>query len=201
MSKELIRHSDMVLFDGTNYDENRNFYMEIFPLFPELIEENIVITFLDYPTIYRMMPLMINKSLTRNDKLQILKQHSPTPLCYTGRISQSASFSCNLHMRKNGNLVIFPTTEIAGYFRLDIPSYYCSHKQLEENEKAFVIFGKIIYWLLYIFGTLCGISIIIIIISIMRNGCKCEELEDEISSIETENHFSMHDFNGINRNI
>lgn len=134
----ITHHTGLSGFGGINYDENKTFDIVINCINQDAIEENKVITFLDKKTFNKIKPLMFNSNLTRKEKIEILRENSPTPLCETDRIAVSKNIKCNLLFKKEGKLIIFPTTDHVGCFNVVIPQYYWS-KKYDDNRQLFMI--------------------------------------------------------------
>lgn len=78
---------------------------------------------------------MRNESISRNRKIEILQENSPTLLCETGQFYTRKTLYCPLHMRQGGHLVIYPATDHYGFFNFNIYDYYCTSQQAMINDR------------------------------------------------------------------
>lgn len=124
LNENVFNHTDLVSFGKIKYNSNRTLLVRINAQNFRDIEENKVITIFDNITFLKISDLMKSENITRSEKVEILREHSKTPLCETGRIEGEKSFYCNLSFIEGGHLVIFPTTDSIGNFHLSIYKYY-----------------------------------------------------------------------------
>lgn len=184
LDKRFITSKDFRVFEDVDYDENINFSVsfDIGNLGYCFIAENIAITYLDNQTFPIVIPQLENTSISRKEKVEILRKHSPTPLCETGRFVNRKKIKCFLHMRKGGRLIFISVSEKLLDISLEISGYYCSTRNyLILMSPAFTIAFFASLFLLEVF-----------ILGVWACCCKRHKQNNciEISNDETENEYS-----------